>query len=199
MQHANLNCLPENYQMKYYLYRAPLAPVAARRRLTTFPLDILTWPQLSYVAEDHKGRIVGYVLAKMCGPTRSLPAAPLTHLYSREEDPTQEPHGHITSLAVMRTHRKLGLATKLMLQAEKSMLETFNALYLSLHVRKGNRAALTLYRETLGFQCVSDSLRFHHLLVALATLTGARESTRRSPSTTPTARTPTACGKSCGR
>ena len=25
----------------------------------------LTWPQLSYVAEDHKGRVVGYILAKM--------------------------------------------------------------------------------------------------------------------------------------
>ncbi|VDK59482.1 unnamed protein product [Cylicostephanus goldi] len=35
-QHANLMCLPENYQMKYYFYHA------------------LTWPQLSYVAEDHK-------------------------------------------------------------------------------------------------------------------------------------------------
>jgi hypothetical protein len=26
----------------------------------------MTWPSLSYVAEDAKGRIVGYVLAKMC-------------------------------------------------------------------------------------------------------------------------------------
>jgi hypothetical protein len=26
----------------------------------------LTWPQVSFVAEDHKGRIVGYILAKMC-------------------------------------------------------------------------------------------------------------------------------------
>lgn len=26
---------------------------------------LLTWPQLSYVAEDNKGRIVGYILAKM--------------------------------------------------------------------------------------------------------------------------------------
>ena len=26
----------------------------------------LTWPSLSYVAEDPKGRIVGYILAKMC-------------------------------------------------------------------------------------------------------------------------------------
>jgi ribosomal protein S18 acetylase RimI-like enzyme len=33
-------------------------------------------------------------------------------LYSEEEDP--EPHGHITSLAVLRTYRKTGLATKLM-------------------------------------------------------------------------------------
>ncbi len=33
--------------MKYYFYHA------------------LSWPQLSYVAEDDNGRIVGYVLAKM--------------------------------------------------------------------------------------------------------------------------------------
>lgn len=26
----------------------------------------MTWPGLSYVAEDHDGRIVGYILAKMC-------------------------------------------------------------------------------------------------------------------------------------
>ena len=47
MQHCNLLCLPENYQMKYYFYHA------------------LSWPQLSYVAEDDCGRVVGYVLAKM--------------------------------------------------------------------------------------------------------------------------------------
>ena len=43
MQHCNLLCLPENYQMKYYLYHG------------------LSWPQLSYVAEDEDGEIVGYV------------------------------------------------------------------------------------------------------------------------------------------
>ena len=48
MQAANLHCLPENYQMKYYMYHA------------------LSWPQLLYVAEDADGKIVGYVLAKMC-------------------------------------------------------------------------------------------------------------------------------------
>lgn len=91
IQHANLENLPENYFLKYYLYHA------------------LSWPQLSYVAVDvsrpAKGpydypKIVGYVLAKM------------------EEEPSDGiPHGHITSLSVMRTHRKLGIAEKLMRQS----------------------------------------------------------------------------------
>ncbi|RUS20622.1 acyl-CoA N-acyltransferase [Endogone sp. FLAS-F59071] len=115
MQNCNLLNLPENYQMKYYFYHA------------------LSWPQLSYVAEDHKGRIVGYVLAKM------------------EEDPSDDPHGHITSLSVMRTYRRLGIAEKLMSQSQRSMVEVFGAHYVSLHVRKSNRAALSLYKDTLKF------------------------------------------------
>lgn len=116
MQHCNLLCLPENYQMKYYFYHG------------------LSWPQLSYVAEDDAGKIVGYVLAKM------------------EEDPEDSvPHGHITSLAVKRSHRRLGLAQKLMDQASRAMVESFNAKYVSLHVRKSNRAALHLYEVTLRF------------------------------------------------
>ena len=59
-------------------------------------------PQLLYVAKDSKKRIVGYVLAKM------------------EED-APEVHGHITSLAVLRSHRKMGLAAKLMLAAQEAM------------------------------------------------------------------------------
>jgi peptide alpha-N-acetyltransferase len=80
-------------------------------------------------------KIVGYVLAKM------------------EEDPSDGvPHGHITSLSVMRTHRRLGLAEKLMRQSQRAMAETFNAQYVSLHVRVSNQAALHLYRDTLGFK-----------------------------------------------
>uniref|UniRef100_A0A674IM91 N-terminal amino-acid N(alpha)-acetyltransferase NatA n=1 Tax=Terrapene triunguis TaxID=2587831 RepID=A0A674IM91_9SAUR len=54
----------------------------------------------------------------------------------REEDPDDLPHGHITSLAVKRSHRRLGLAQKLMDQASRAMIENFNAKYVSLHVRK---------------------------------------------------------------
>jgi len=116
MQHCNLLCLPENYQMKYYMYHG------------------LSWPQLSFVAEDQKGQVVGYVLAKM------------------EEETEGDPHGHITSLAVKRSHRRLGLAQKLMDQTARAMVETFNAKYVSLHVRKSNRAALNLYKTALRFE-----------------------------------------------
>lgn len=116
MQTANLWCLPENYQMKYYFYH------------------ILSWPQLLYVAEDYNKQIVGYVLAKM------------------DEEENDVPHGHITSLAVLRSHRKLGLATRLMTHAQYAMKTVFGAEYVSLHVRKSNRAALHLYKNTLGYE-----------------------------------------------
>lgn len=51
----------------------------------------------------------------------------------------------------MRTYRRLGLAAKLMTQAQKAMVECYKADYVSLHVRKSNRAALQLYRDTLKF------------------------------------------------
>lgn len=62
------------------------------------------------------------------------------------------PHGHITSISVMRTYRRLGLAEKLMKQATSQMVEVFDAHYVSLHVRKTNRAAIGLYRDTLHFE-----------------------------------------------
>ena len=39
-----------------------------------------------------------------------------------------------------------------MRQSQRAMAETFNAHYVSLHVRVSNTAALHLYRETLGFK-----------------------------------------------
>lgn len=69
-----------------------------------------------------------------------------------EEEAEEEAHGHITSLAVKRTYRRLGLAQKLMDQTARAMIETYNARYVSLHVRVSNRAALNLYQNTLKFE-----------------------------------------------
>ncbi|CAE6496323.1 unnamed protein product [Rhizoctonia solani] len=127
MQACNLQNLPENYQMKYYMYHA------------------MTWPQLSYVAEDHKGRIVGYIMAKM------------------EEDRKEgdEPHGHVTSISVLRTYRRLGLAKKLMMQSQEAMATVYRAKYVSLHVRVSNRAAIGLYRDTLGFEVAGVEEKYY--------------------------------------
>ena len=161
MQHCNLLCLPENYQMKYFFYHG------------------LSWPQLSYVAEDEKGHIVGYCTICLLNEgllytnCNSICWSIIRYVLAKmEEDSEDEPHGHITSLAVKRSHRwinvfelifkisltsfickyrRLGLAQKLMDQASRSMIECFNAKYVSLHVRKSNRAALNLYTNTLKF------------------------------------------------
>ncbi|KAI5200909.1 acyl-CoA N-acyltransferase [Aureobasidium subglaciale] len=143
VQQTNITNLPENYFCKYYMYHA------------------MSWPQLSYVAVDvsrpqktpyDPPKIVGYVLAKM------------------EEEPSDGvPHGHITSLSVMRTHRRLGLAEKLMRQSpnesgakpERAMAETYGAKYVSLHVRVSNKAALALYRDTLGFKVDGTEAKYY--------------------------------------
>eukprot|EP01080_Neovahlkampfia_damariscottae_P011978 gene11978-5379_t len=119
MQNCNLTCLPENYQMKYYLYHE------------------LSWPSLLNVCEDRPGHVVGYVLSKM--------------EEDEEDDKEKEPHGHITSLAVFRSHRQLGIASRLMKQALRDMDKVYDAEYVSLHVRRSNAAAIHLYRDTLGF------------------------------------------------
>ncbi|GAB7348289.1 hypothetical protein MBLNU459_g6269t1 [Dothideomycetes sp. NU459] len=135
VQQTNITNLPENYFCKYYMYHA------------------MSWPQLSYVAVDvsrpkktpyDPPKIVGYVLAKM------------------EEEPTDGvQHGHITSLSVMRTHRRLGLAEKLMRQSQRAMAEMYGASYVSLHVRVSNKAALALYRDTLGFKVIGTEPKYY--------------------------------------
>lgn len=80
-----------------------------------------------YIHIIYIGQVVGYVLAKM------------------DEEDTLVPHGHITSLAVLRTYRKCGIATQLMRQAHARMQESFGAVYCSLHVRRSNMAAFHLY------------------------------------------------------
>jgi N-alpha-acetyltransferase 10/11 len=69
-----------------------------------------------------------------------------------EEDERQPRHGHITSLSVLRTQRKRGIATALMRRSQQEMFDVFGAEYVSLHVRKSNRAAFHLYSVTLAYQ-----------------------------------------------
>jgi ribosomal protein S18 acetylase RimI-like enzyme len=102
----------------------------------------LNWSQLLYVAEDFSGKIVGYVLAKI-------------------DEESDDINGHITSLSVLRTHRKLGIAYQLMSAAHKDMVENFKAEYCSLHVRVSNRAALGLYAGKLAYTKVGVEEKYY--------------------------------------
>ncbi|KAJ4479366.1 acyl-CoA N-acyltransferase [Lentinula aciculospora] len=128
MQAGNLVNLPENYLMKFWLYH------------------IITWPQLSFVAENDKGHIVGYVLAKMYVVSLTLGG---------------EIHGHVNSISVLRSYRRLGLAKRLMMLSQDAMLSVYKARYVSLHVRKSNLAAIGLYRDTLGFEVAEVEKKYY--------------------------------------
>ena len=113
--------------MKYYYYH------------------IVSSPELSYVAVNERNEIVGYVLGKMyfmyyCG------------LVNSDEDNSKV--GNITSVAVCRAYRRMGLAQKLMRQVERKMIEVYDLERCTLNVRESNYAAYHLYHSVLGFQCV---------------------------------------------
>ncbi|KAJ6228170.1 n-terminal acetyltransferase [Anaeramoeba flamelloides] len=118
VQNANLQSLPENYQMRYYLYH------------------FLTWPELTHVAENFEGKIVGYVLGKLDDSNKNADYR----------------YGMITSVAINRHYRKLGLATRLMRRTLAAMKEVYDIKYVTLHVRAGNDAAKHLYQNVLKFE-----------------------------------------------
>lgn len=133
MQQCNLFNLPENYNMQYWMYH------------------LFSWTYLPQVAVDElTGKVVGYVLAKM------------------EEIPRTDaklkdfvPHGHITSISVLRDYRKLGIATKLMQATHEVMQKVYGAKYSSLHVRVSNRAALGMYSDILKYEIVDTEYEYY--------------------------------------
>lgn len=126
MQHCNLRCLPENYNLRYYLYH------------------YLSWPELLHVTHDYDNSVCGYVLAKL-----------------DDEEDDKKVHGHVTSLAVLRTQRKLGIASKVMQKSINQMEDMTDAAFCSLHVRRTNEAALHLYQRTLGYRCAEIDEKYY--------------------------------------
>nr|GAT53159.1 predicted protein [Mycena chlorophos] len=139
IQAANLQNLPENYSMKFWIYHA------------------MTWPQISFVAEDHKGRIVGYVLAKI----EEQEEGEENEKGKARNEKLQPIHGHVNSISVLRSYRRLGLAKKLMLLSQDAMATIYKAHYVSLHVRKSNKAAIALYQDALGFEVAKVEAKYY--------------------------------------
>ena len=78
-----------------------------------------------------------------------------------EVDKDTIPHGHITSISVLREYRKLGIATKLMRAAQFAMKTIYQAKYCSLHVRVTNEAAIALYGGVLGYEKNSVAEKYY--------------------------------------
>ncbi|KIY70400.1 acyl-CoA N-acyltransferase, partial [Cylindrobasidium torrendii FP15055 ss-10] len=111
---------------------------------------LITWPRISFVAEDEKGRIVGYVLAKIDDKDDDTVAP----------ENKEPPHGHVNSISVLRTYRRLGIAKRLMLLSQDAMSSVYRAQSCSLHVRKSNKAAIGLY-NALGFSIVQVEKKYY--------------------------------------
>lgn len=104
----------------------------------------MTWPHLLDVVTDpnNESKSVGYVLGKI------------------EEDsgPT---HGHITSIAVLRTHRAFGIAKKLLMHSHSVMRDVYKVPYCSLHVRISNNTAKNLYQKALNYSIDSIESKYY--------------------------------------
>lgn len=104
---------------------------------------ILSSPELSFVAVNDRDEIVGYVLGKVYG---------LLLIDWKDSDEDNAKVGNITSVAVSRSYRRLGLAQKLMRQVQRKMIEVYHLERCTLNVRETNYAAYHLYHDVLGFK-----------------------------------------------
>ncbi|KAI3897828.1 hypothetical protein MKX03_021094 [Papaver bracteatum] len=135
---------------------------------SSFFIDsIHSWPQLFYVAV-YGGRIVGYVVAKMLSEEldeeqdeeleQEQEGAKEDNEAAEEDD--KECEGYICCLGVHPSHRKLGIATKLMNAAQNAMVKEYGSQYVSLQVRASNHAAIKFYTEKLGYKIHDSTTKF---------------------------------------
>jgi len=161
IQRCNLACLPENYNSNFYcshLRQWPdLALVAeeihhpppSERSESTSSLSSSArrhFPGFSSASvQPNEPKIVAYVLGKVeTRPTLNYndPTSTSTSRHSNRV----ERLGHVTSLAVQKDFRRLGLARAMMTQLHYH-LQHHGIASCGLHVRTSNLAACRLYRD----------------------------------------------------
>ncbi len=89
-------------------------------------------PEGFLVAEGPGGGVVGYIMCRV---------------ETRFTDDVTLRMGHVLSVAVDRAHRRRGIGTRLMLQAERNLVEERGIDLMYLEVRVSNRPAVSLYRK----------------------------------------------------
>lgn len=130
VKRINKTCLPENYPKFFFV-------------------EIWkNFPEGFNVAETEKGeRVVGYCMSRIekgfsnfgFGITKK---------------------GHIISIAVLKEHRRRGIAYQLM-ESVTDALRMKNIQEIFLEVRESNQSAINLYQK-LGYQQIKISKRYYH-------------------------------------
>ena len=154
IQRCNLACLPENYNSQFYCSHLRQWPDLA---LVAEEID---HPQQSDISEErqpqsrknfpgfnggqNEPKIVAYVLGKV----ETRPSIDYNDPTSRRD--RVERLGHVTSLAVQKDFRRLGLAKAMMNQLHHH-LQHHGIASCGLHVRTSNLAACRLYEDD-GYQ-----------------------------------------------
>lgn len=121
--------------------------------------------------EQQVKKIVGYILGKVVKGYHYSARAPLSpsivSLHESEEEVTTAPvsltkhRGHITSIAILSTYRRRGIAELLMKQLHHHMNTGYVTNYVGLNVRATNIGAKRLYCEKLGYE-VSDTIKRYY-------------------------------------
>ena len=112
-----------------YMQRNNLYCLPENYAIKFFYYQLISAPYLLYVAENPQKDIIGYCIGSIN---------------------TEEKSGHIVSIAVFRSYRKMGLAKKLMSLCLEDM-KAQGATQCSLNVRVCNIAAQQLYLKSLDY------------------------------------------------
>jgi peptide alpha-N-acetyltransferase len=184
IQRCNLATLPENYSSNFYVNHLRQWPDLAlvAEHVVEDPQedkhredDAFNNPFNNYDASKPQNEIVGYVLGKVeetaiAPPSSFLKSKRMPSKVVDSDEYFQEYYanerktemlGHVTSLAVLPTFRRRGLAAQLMKQLHFHMDEGHHADGVGLHVRVSNVAARRLYCEGMGYGVV-DVIRGYY-------------------------------------
>lgn len=152
IQRCNLDCLPENYNSQFYCSHLRQWPDLA---LVAEEID---HPQPNELSESRKTPFSGFssgpinnepkIVAYVLGKVETRPAIDYDDPTSRHD--RVERLGHVTSLAVQKDFRRLGLAKAMMTQLHHH-LKHHGIASVGLHVRTSNLAACRLYQDD-GYQ-----------------------------------------------
>ncbi len=187
IQRCNLATLPENYSSQFYVNHLRQWPDLALVAEHVVCPDGATdgddingsqhqrrnpFENYNPSTPQNQNEIIGYVLGKV-EETAILDKSKIDDpnsdsFYSFHPGNTgsskrkrTEMMGHVTSLAVLPTFRRKGLAAKLMKQLHFHMQEGHDADGVGLHVRVSNVAARRLYCEGMGYGVV-DVIRGYY-------------------------------------